>query len=115
MSNPTIRVQLEVNWDAGTDSIDDDRQIRVEVEYPNDSAAMLPDAVATKLAAFLGSLSLPLNTGPQPSAKVPRMSNADGSPTAEFAAEMRGASPAEAADAIRLQQAQKGSVSRSGQ
>ena len=65
MSNPTIRVQLEVNWDAGTDSIDDDRQIRVEVEYPNDSKAQLPDSVARRLADFVGALALPEGTGPR--------------------------------------------------
>lgn len=64
MSNPTIRVQLEVNWDAGTDSIDDDRQIRVEVEYPNDPKAQLPDSVARRLADFVGALALPEGTGP---------------------------------------------------
>lgn len=108
MSNPTIRVQLEVNWDAGTDSIDDDRQIRIEVEYPNDSKAQLPDAVARKLADFVSAMALPAGTGP----KERLVSNPDGSPTAEFAGEMRGATDAEIADAIRKQQTQKGSVSR---
>lgn len=89
ISNPTIRVELQVSWDAGTDSADDDRQIRVEVEYPNDSKAQLPDVVARRLADFVGALALPEGTGPQPGAKVPNVT-VEGSAT-----------DAEIADAIR--------------
>ena len=98
--NPKIRVAVEVIWDADSDSVDDDRMIRAEVEYPNDSKAVLPDTVARKLAEFISAMSLPVGTGPQPSAKVPDVT-VGGSAT-----------DAEIADAIRRQQAQKGSVSR---
>lgn len=100
MSQPTIRVEVQVFWDAGTDSADDDRQIRAQVDYPNDSKAVMPDVVARKLAEFISAMSLPVGTGPQPSAKVPDVT-VEGSAT-----------DAEIADAIRRQQAQKGSVSR---